>query len=380
MIVNIKKVKQDEKKVVKTENDNDNSILEMFGLTYRQSLLLFSAEKLVAENDCHAEKNENKRNTKAAWITEWEKGILEYLKALDKEQESVLLTYTELQKQFREELYQSHNRTWYYIVALELIEFVPYSPLGSNDDKQYLKCKYDDKGFSFTASLLHSHGYLSKEKIERLDKVYTKSLSQISGKAGSVAIKALAIVSITAVATAIAAIGAPQIAVAIYGKEFAFYGAALTSVCLASACSGVAAFMGVTGMAGGVLTIAGGGAILGIAVGGTAVGIGSALMLSAPEYTLTQAAKLETVLKEVILNAQQDVVSAQKIIQRYREQIAELNKQLASMELENENNKKEIKNIKTCIKYLTKSYKDMNAFTAAYEIGLQNMDENDGKR
>ena len=57
-----------------------------------------------------------------------------------------------------------------------------------------------------------------------------------------------------------------------------------------------------------------------------------------------------------------------------------MNKQLASMELENENNKKEIKNIKTCIKYLTKSYKDMNAFTAAYEIGLQNMDENDGKR
>ena len=118
------------------------------------------------------------------------------------------------------------------------------------------------------------------------------------------------------------------------------------------------------------MVIAGVGALLGLAGGGTAAGIASAMVQSAPEYTLTQAAKLETILKEVILNAQQDVVSAQKIISRLQKQIEELNKKLTELETANEKNKKEINNIKTSIKYLKKSCKDMNVFTSAYETGL----------
>ena len=128
---------------------------------------------------------------------------------------------------------------------------------------------------------------------------------------------------------------------------------------------------GGTGIAGGTAIIAGGGALLGIAGGGAAVGLGTMLVESSPEYTLTQAAKLETILKEVILNAQQDVVCAQKIIEKYKEQIDEMNKKLTAMELEAEKNKKDLKIIKLSIKYLKKSCKDMNVFTSAYEEGLK---------
>ena len=125
------------------------------------------------------------------------------------------------------------------------------------------------------------------------------------------------------------------------------------------------------GMAGGTITIAGGGALLGLAGGSAAVSVGSALLLSTPDYTLTQAAKLETILKEVILNAQQDVVCAQKIIAKYQEQIDELNKKLTAMELEVEKNKQDINNIKQSIQYLKKSCKNMIVFTSAYEEGLR---------
>ena len=41
---------------------NDNSILEMFGLSYEQSLLMFSAQKLIADFDVDITKNEKKAN------------------------------------------------------------------------------------------------------------------------------------------------------------------------------------------------------------------------------------------------------------------------------------------------------------------------------
>lgn len=351
---------------------NDNSILEMFGLSYEQSLLMFSAQKLIADFDVDITKNEKKANIKRLWIKEWEKGITTYLKNIDKNKECKLLNSREVRARFLEELKKDNNKTWYYIVALELLEFVPYTSLGGDNDKDYAKCKCDEKSCTgFVKELLLGHGFLSENKIDRLDKTYSKSIGQISGKRGRIVTKVLIVVAVVAVAAAVAAIAAGDIAVAIFGSAFeGLSGAALTNACLALAGGGAIA-VGGTGVAGGVATIAGGGALLGLAGGGAAVGIGSAFLLSAPDYTLTQAAKIETILKEVVLNAQQDVVCAQKIIARYQEQIIELNKKLTEMELQQEQDKKELKNIKTCIKYLKKSCKDMSVFTSAYEEGLK---------
>lgn len=351
---------------------NDNSILEMFGLTYDQSLLMFSAQKLIAKEDINLSKNEKKAELKSSWIEEWERGIKIYLDNIDVEKNSDLYDRKELQEKFKEELDHSHNKTWYYIIALELIEFVPYTSLGGENDKAYSKCKSDEKKcYAFIKNLLLEHNYLTEDKIERIDKVYTKSLSQISGKAGKIATRVMFVVAVAALAAAGATFFAPEIAVAIFGGSFeGLSGIALSNACLALAGGGAVAAGG-GGIAGGTAIIAGGGALLGLAGGGTAVGVGSALMLSAPEYTLVQAAKLETILKEVIINAQHDVVCAQRIISEYKTQIAELNNRLTEMELDNEKNKKDIKNMRESIKYLKKSLKDMKVFASAYEEGLK---------
>lgn len=356
---------------MKSEDRSDNSMLEMFGLTYEQSNLLFSTERMITKFDIGLTKNQDKAKIKSAWLKKWESGIDTYLDSADSDSDGEFVDEGDLPARFKAEIERTNNRTWYYILVLECLEFTPYTALSGEDDKLFKKCKFDSKkAYLRVKEFFFKQGVLSDEKIERLHKTYDKSIDQITGKVGKIALSIISVVAIAAIAAAGAAIFAGPIAVALFGSQFAgLSGAALTAACLAMAGGGAIAIGG-GGMAGGIMVIAGGGALLGLAGGGTAAGIASAMVQSAPEYTLTQAAKLETILKEVILNAQQDVVSAQKIISRLQKQIDELNKKLTELETANENNKKEIKNIKTSIKYLKKSCKDMNVFTSAYETGL----------
>lgn len=350
-----------------------DSILEMFGLTFEQSRLLFSIEKMIAEYDADYLKSDKASDYKRKWISAWEKGVTDYLTAIDKTRNAQLMNIGEISQSVNKEMESSPNRTWYYIIVLECLAFTPYTNLGTeDDDKKYKKCKYNDKkSFKMLKDFFDEQGYLTEEKIERLHNVYEKSLNQISGKTNKMAMGAVAVVAIAALFALGAAIAAPEIAALLVGSTFeGLYGIALTNACLALVGSGVAAVTGSTAMLGGVITIAGGGALLGIAGGGTAVGIASKVLSASPDYTLTQAAKLETILKEVILNAQQDVVAAQKIINIYREQINSLNKEITKLEVDNDKNKQALKNLKLSIKYLKKSCQDMNSFTSAYEIGI----------
>lgn len=347
----------------------DNSILEMFGLTYEQARLMFSAQLMLARYDCAVAKNRANAEIKDKWIQEWEKSIESYLKGTGGNCSGKLYPGDGLAGRFMAEISASNNRTWYYIVVLELLEFTAYTPLGGGDDKHYGKCKYDvKKTKAFLKEFIIGQGYLSEEKAARLDRTYNKSLAQISGQAPKIAAKMLAVIAVSGIAAALTAAAAGPIAVALVGSAFpGLHGAALTAACLALIGGGSIA-VGGAGMAGGVAIIAGGGALLGLAGGGTAVGVGSKILSSAPEFTLTQAAKLETILKEVILNEQQDVAAAQKIIESYRNQISELNRQLGEMKLQNEKNAKDLEKIMT---YLEKSFKNMATFTSAYETGTQ---------
>ena len=353
---------------------NDNSILEMFGLSYEQSLLMFSAEKLIARYDYMNAKKEKKAYIKAQWISEWEAGITNYLNKIDGNNTAKLLDRDELQRRFKKEIDRSNNKTWYYIIALELLEYVPYTPLGTRKDEQYAKCKFDEKElFEYVKQMLLEHGYMSEHTIDRLEETYEKSIRKISGKTGKLAAKVLAVIALAAVGAAAASIAAPGIAIALVGGAFeGLNGIALANACLALIGGGAIAAGG-AGMAGGVAVIAGGGALLGLAGGGAAVGA-IELFASSPDYTLTQAAKLETILKEVILNSQQDVVSAQKILAKYKEQIEELNKRLVSMEISDKKNKSALKNIKKSLEYLMRSFKEMDVFTSSYDTGLRTID------
>ncbi len=350
----------------------NDEILDMFGLTYDQTRLLFSAQKMITENDIWLTKNRQKKLDKALWLTEWEKSITDYLAAAKGEEKALLIHSSELPRAFKEEVEKTPNKTWYYIVTLELVEFIPYTALGTDDDKKYAKLKFDiNKNYDFIKKFISGHGYLSEKTIDRIDKTYSKSIKKISGKTGKTIAKISIVVAIASITAAVAVIFAPSIAVFLLHQEFiGLHGIALANACLAMIGGGAIAIGG-AGVMGGTIVIAGGGALLGLAGGGTALGIAAALALSTPEYTLTQAAKLETILKEVILNAQKDVVSAQKIIAQYEEQIIELNKQIAKMELQADKDKKEIQSVKTSLEYLKKSYDDMNKFTSSFEIGMQ---------
>lgn len=348
----------------------DDSILEMFGLTYEQAKLMFSAQVMLAKYDCKQTKDKKSADYKEKWIREWEHRISDYLQKINNSCTETLYLEVGLAERFINEIAASNNRTWYYIVVLELLEFNAFIPLGGENDKKYAKCKYDKKkAKAFLKEFICKQRYLSVEKIERIDKTYDKSLSKIYGKTGKIVAGCITVIAISGIAAAVAAVAAGSIAVVLVGGMFeGLRGAALVAACLAYIGGGAIAAGG-AGMAGGVAVIAGGGALLGLAGGGTIVGIGTHLLSSSPEFVLTQAAKLETILQEVILNAQQDVETAQKVIARYQQKIDELNSELTRMELENEKNKKELKNIKTSIEYLKRSCKDMKQFTSSYEIG-----------
>ena len=411
-----------------TKFDADNEILEMFGLTLEQTKLMFSVQKIIAEKDWDRTPPVNKikkeRDYKREWIDDWEKSILLYLGTERKAQEDArkrengdlhinegniilqnswyeykinesLYSNDELPYRFKEEICKSpNNKTWYYIILLECLAFTPYTPLhnctpqneaieaekrerkeNEEKEKHYKKCDFSKQAANFKLQWIKDifvkHGIVTEEKIDRMYKVLQKNIDNISGKKSKMVIQLLMITVITVATAGIAAVAAGPIAVAIFGSAYAeLSGAALTSACLAMA-GGGAISVGGAGIAGGVAAIAGGGAVLGMAGGSTAVGAASKLLISSPDFTLTQAAKLETILKEVILNGQKDVATAQKIIAQCKKQIDELTNKLNELELENSKNKEEIKRIKQCIAYMKNACKDMNIFTSAYETGKE---------
>ena len=351
---------------------NDN-IIEMFGLTSKQTQMMFSIQKLIIQHDIRLSQGTKSYQLKKEWLKDWEKSIADYMKILTNDSNNNLLPIKELDVELKEEYEKLPSKTWYYIVVLECLEFCPYTSLGDETkDKNYskLKCKKKEL-FEYVVSFFAKQGLITEEKIKRLSKVYQKSIDEISGKTKSTAIKFTIVLGVSAICAALAAIGAGPIAIAIFGKSFeGLAGAALTSACLAAVGGGAIAVGGL-GMVGGAMIIAGGGALLGLASASTVTLVTSIVMLKSPDYTLTQAAKLETILKEVVLNVQQDVVSAQIVIERYKERIEELNKKVTEMEIQAECTKKELKNIKESIKYMKKSCKCMAVFTSCYEEGMK---------
>ena len=351
----------------------EKTIIEMFGLTADQALLMFSIQRMVTAYDIYLSKEKKNFKDKALWLSNWEESVLLYLREYTGNSELSLIKKDELEEKLDHEYKKSPNKTWYYIAALECLEFTPYTSLGnSEEDKIFRKLKYNEKACDrFLSDFYIKQGVLNKEIIERFYKTYDKSMSKISGKGKTIAVKILITLGISALCAALAAIAAPQIAILIFGKQFAgLSGAALASACLAMAGGGAIAAQGL-GMAGGVALIAGGGALLGLAGGGTAVATTSILLLKAPDFTLTLAAKLETILKEIILNSQKDIVNAQIILKRYKEQISDLTKEVELLKLDSEVTKEELKNIKESLKYMEKSYNSMKVFESAFEEGLK---------
>ena len=74
---------------------------------------------------------------------------------------------------------------------------------------------------------------------------------------------------------------------------------------------------------------------------------------------LSDAAKLEVVLKEIVIGVQKDTTSFQKILNQLAAQKEELRKKVEELQTQSDQNKKEIKELKKSLSYLEKVIKDM---------------------
>ena len=100
------------------------------------------------------------------------------------------------------------------------------------------------------------------------------------------------------------------------------YGAAAVNAALAMLGGGAIAAGGF-GIIGGQLVVIGGGVLLGTGLSSSLI----TLFESSPDFTLSQLARLEVVLKEIILGMQHDVVTLQQILLNQQEKINALKKE-----------------------------------------------------
>ncbi len=350
-----------------------DNLLNIFGLTMDQTLLLYSMEYQLILNDIQYTKDEDKKLLKKEWTAHWKMQI-ESLFQDNKEKN--LLTKKELDAEIAEEISRNPNRTWYHLIVLESVAFVPYTYLSFEDEdytkeinKKFKKLKYNDQ-LEYLEELVQRQNHMDVELVTRYEKTYKNSLNKGLGKRQKLVNKALIVVAIPAMFAAGAGLAAAPLAVLIKGAAFAgLSGAALVSASLA-ALGGGAVAIGGAGMAGGVAVLVGGGALLGGVTGGALIAAGHVIAKESPDIIISQGAKLSVVLKEIVLNNQKDVVNAQLILQDLKQQVLDLNEELQTLRLDASKNKNQIRNLEKAIKGLEKLYRDNVVFESSFEIGL----------
>lgn len=343
----------------------NNSTLEIFALTEEQTALMYSFQRKKIMEDIKNEKNVNVKELKSQWFNEWTKSIKNVYYNLASQKE---LVFSEnLTQDFNSEIKKTNNRTWYYLIVLETEFFCPYFPLNEKD-KRYKHIKFKTSDFVYNEVL--KHNIIDPSFVTRIKKSYSKTLNRLNGTVNKIIISGVASIAVIAVTFGLAAAFAGPIAVTLVGSNFAgLSGAALTNACLAYI-GGGALSVGGAGMAGGTMIIAGGGALLGAVGSSSVAGLTTAIALN-PKLSLCSTAKLEVVIKEIILNSQHDIVSAQKALAQYKAKIRDLEDEIERLTEENEKNKQDIANLKKTLEFLKKSYSEMKKFSSSFETGLQ---------
>ncbi|MDE7302979.1 MAG: coiled-coil domain-containing protein 22 [Oscillospiraceae bacterium] len=348
---------------------NNNGTIEIFALTEEQTALLYSFQREKIIDDIKNEKNMNKRDMKRKWLTDWVKSIKNVYKEISSGNE---LEFSEnLLRDFKSLAELSANKTWCHLVVLETEFFYPYFPLNEKS-KQYKQIKYTSKNFVYSLLTRQTTPVIVKPSfVDTINKTYRKTLNKLNGTTSKIITSVATTVAVSALTFGAASLLAGPIAVALVGSQFSgLAGAALTNACLAYIGGGAIAVGGL-GMAGGTAIIAGGGALIGLATGGSISTGVTAAIIKNPQLAISSIAKLEVVMKEIILNAQHDVASAQKILSQYKEKIRQVEDEIEELRLKNEKYKKDIENMKKTLEFFKKSYAEMRKYTSSFEIGLK---------
>lgn len=334
-----------EKLMSKVENINDN--IDIFGLSYAQTRLLFSLQYKLVQDDVKKEENSEIKKEKRLWCDNWSKKMDTFLiESSKQEQLNIVMTTEKLNILSKKEVNKVlNNKTPLFLILLETVLFIPYYQLGDKSSEKKIKINKKVKKDSLCqiASILT----INTSYIDTFESSYVKAKDHLTGFWTKVLVSGLIGTVLIALTAGFAA---PFIASAFAGAGLS--GAAAISAGLAVLGGGAIAAGGL-GMAGGIAVVVGGGAILG-GVGG---GVAGALLTSSPDFALTQAAKLEVVMKEVILGSQKDILMAQHILNRQQEAIQVLEKSLQNFKLKEDENKEKIKNLTLSISHLRKALK-----------------------
>jgi hypothetical protein len=312
------------------------SLMNQFLLDDDYTKLLFSLESFIIRNDIRKNGNENKKK----WYFEWTKTIRNYLSEKDKDFTELLYYEQAIKPLITKKQKKTPNKIPLYLIGLELVTFTPYYPL-SKDDKISESYKKDKDYLKYLFKQLD----ISPEYVDKFEETYNDSIKSLSGYWTKLLAWGLGGALLLAVTGGLLA---PYIA-GMIGASAGLYGAAAVSYGLATLGGGAVAAGGL-GMSGGLAVIVGGGALIGGSVG---TGFGK-LVSGSSNFTLSQAAKLETIAKEIIIGQQQDIRYVQKIIDQITDNKASLEKKLTKLKLEDDKNKQQIKEMEKSIEYLEK--------------------------
>ncbi|MDE6820866.1 hypothetical protein [Bacteroides acidifaciens] len=333
-----------------------------FGLTFKQTCLLFSLERRIVVNDIVSSKADKKQEEalkKQMWLNAWEMNINNFLNHLG-ENQNVLVDITKLEpksllEKILNEKTSGNSKAWRYLILLECTLFTSYYPLEQQES-------YDD---NFVDKIKKAFGSLSLNEnsrktslvmiaellnidikyIDIFRKRHQEALRSLSGFWKKVLL-AGGIGMLLAVAIALLFISP----IAAFFAASGLSGAAAFSAGMA-ALGGGAIAAGGFGIAGGIAVLVGGALLLG---GGVGVGIGT-LAASSSVIVLTELAKMEVVLKEIILGVQHDIQMMQEILMNLNDSLNEMRKEVVKLKMENEKNKEKIKNLEESIEYLKKA-------------------------
>lgn len=329
----------------------------VFGLTAEQSEVLFALQRKLTSNDVLIEGQKkpfigsNKQGQKQLWLDTWDRSIEDFLKTYGGKSSQTKLSYYDLSAKIKQLDQNAQNKVWKYMVFLECVLYSPYYPLSDKKEayKPFKGLSIDKKGRKETLEKIADNLQIDKKYIKIFEDAHSSAVKTLSGYWTKVALGAgIGIIVI------LIAIVTFQYEIIAYFAASGLSGAAAISAGLA-ALGGGAVAAGGFGTTGGMAVLVGGGSLLG-ASAGTAVGVSIASLGSTA--VLSEAAKIQVVLKEIVSAFQKDTMYFQQILLNIYKEICQLKAEIIKLKTDSANNKKKIKDLEKSVEILEKLAKN----------------------
>lgn len=339
-----------------------DNIFSVFGLTAKQTQVLFGLENLLVQTDIFNTTNKEggiinmtkRASEKKRWSLNWNASINKFLQKLDNKILPDSQTLYSLIKECDND--SNINSAWKYLILLECCCFNAYTPLGGTKEeleksaKDFAGLKLDKESRIVTLKRICNLLHIDVKYINIFELGLKQANRRLTGFWKKIIVGG--IIGVVIVTTAIVTC---QYELLVTLAPEGLSGAAAIAAGLA-ALGGGAVTAGGYGMAGGIAVLVGGGTLLGFGTGGS---VGFLVASKNSNVILKDAAKLEVVLKEIVIGVQKDTFSFQKILNKLAAQKEELRQKVDELKAMSDKNKKEIKELKKSLAYLETFIKDM---------------------